>query len=651
MISRSTLRRTCLSLAYPAAAVALGLAALSGPAAAGATVEKRHHALSLIGEPKFGPDFKHFDWVNPAAPKGGTLRQAAVGGFDSLNPFSIKGAPAAGLMSIYDTLMFSSPDEPSAEYGLVAEWVSYPDDYARATFGLRPEARFHDGTPMTADDVVWSLEQLKKVHPYFNGYYKNVVKAEKTGEREVTFTFDKAGNRELPHIMGQLPVLPRHFWTGTKADGTPRDLAASTLEPPLGSGAYKIKSLEPNREIVYVRDPNYWAKDLPVMAGQNNFDEQKFVYFMDQVPAFEAFKTGEVDYWTENRAANWATQYFFDAVKKGLITKETLAHGRVTPMQAFVFNTRHAKFQDPRVRRAFNHAFNFEEANSKAFYGQYVRVGSFFENSELAARGLPEGRELEILNEIKGAIPDDVFTTQFKNPVNVAPGDFRNNLRQASDLLREAGWTLPPMDKSACGIFCRFFRLIGLTDAPTQRFRVNTKGETLDVEILLNGQTFERVVLPFVGELKKLGINARVRTVDDAQYENRVKSFTFDMIVDNFGQSHSPGNEQRSYWGSAFADQPGSRNSIGIKSPAIDKLIDKVVFATDRAELIAATRALDRTLLASHFVVPHWHYPFERVAVWDVFGRPAKLPAQNPSYLEAWWIEDAKVKALAEKRR
>jgi microcin C transport system substrate-binding protein len=592
------------------------------PVEAGESTPQKRHAVSLLGEPKLAPDFKHFEWVNPDAPKGGSLRLSAIGGFDSLNQFTVKGQPAAGLGNVFDTLLFSSPDEPSAEYGLIAEWISYPTDFSSVTFGLRPEAKFHDGKPITPEDVVFSFTEMKKSDPRVGFYYQNVVKAEKTGEREVTFTFDKAGNRELPLIVGQLSIVPKHFYEGTNDKGEKRDLSKSTLEPPLGSGPYKIKSVDAGRRIVYERVPDYWAKDLPVAKGQNNFDEISYIYFKDRTPAFEAFKSGLVDFWTETSAGSWATQYNFDAANKGFVKKEALPHKRVASMQGFAFNVRRKPFDDVRVRRAIALAFNFEALNKSIFYGQYVRAQSFFGNSELAATGLPEGRELEFLNEVKADIPADVFTTPWKSPSNEKDSDFRTNMLAATKLLDEAGW------KVAGGQ------------------RKNAAGEPLKVEILLVQPDFERIVLPFIENMKKLGIAASVRIVDSSQYEQREKTRDFDMIVDSFGQSHSPGNEQRDYWGSASADREGSRNTIGIKSAAIDKLVDNVVFAKNRADLVAATKALDRTLLWSFFVVPQWYYPFDRIATWDIYGRAEALPSQNPAYANAWWIDPVKAEAV-----
>ena len=592
------------------------------PAIAGGAAPQKRHAVSLLGEPKLPADFKHFEWVNPDAPKGGVLKLSAVGGFDSLNPFTVKGQAAAGIGNVFDTLLFSSPDEPSAEYGLIAEWISYPDDYSSVTFGLRPEAKFHDGKPVTPDDVVFSLTELKKSDPRVGFYYQNVVKAEKTGEREVTFTFDKPGNRELPLIVGQLNIVPKHFYEGTNEKGEKRDLSKSSLEPPMGSGPYKVKSVDPGRRIVFERVKDYWAKDLPVAKGQYNFDEISYIYFKDRTPAFEAFKSGDVDYWTETSAGAWATQYNFDAVGKGLVKKEALPHKRVASMQAFAFNARRKPYDDMRVRRAVAMAFNFEALNKSIFYGQYVRSQSFFGNSELQATGLPEGRELELLNAVKADIPADVFTTPWKSPANEKDTDFRTNMLAATKLLDEAGWKVSGGQ------------------------RKNAAGEVLKAEILLVQTDFERIVLPFIENLKKLGIAASVRIVDSSQYEQREKTRDFDIIVDSFGQSHSPGNEQRDYWGSASADREGSRNTIGVKSAAIDKLVDNIVFAKDRADLVAATKALDRVLLWSFYVVPQWYYPFDRIATWDVYGRAATLPSQNPVYVNAWWIDPAKAEAV-----
>lgn len=606
------------------AAIALVLAgAVTAIETSGARADemKRHHALSLIGKPQYGPDFKNFDWVNPDAPKGGAVRVAAIGSFDSFNPFSITGEVAAGVGAlVYDTLMATSLDEPSTEYGLVAEWVAYPDDYSSATFKLREEARFHDGKPITVEDVIFSLEALKKAHPLYNLYYKNVIKSEKSGERQVTFTFDMKGNRELPQILGQLSILPKHFWEG-------KDPSNSSKEIPLGSGPYRLTKFSMGRDVTFERVEDYWAKDLPVTRGLYNIDKIQYTYFKDMTPAFEAFLSGQFDYWGESSANRWATRYSTDAVKSGKIKKEKLPHGRVAPMQAFVFNTRIERFADPRVRQAFNLAFDFEKLNKSLFYSMYVRVGSFFDNSELAAKGLPEGRELEILEPFKDRLPAEVFTKEWSNPINEKPGDFRKNMRKAVGLLKEAGWTLK--------------------DGVQQ----NAKGEKFTVEFLINQEIWKRIVLSYAEDLKKIGIQATARLVDSAQYQRRQEKFEFDAIIGNFGQSHSPGNEQREYWGSAAADKNGSRNIIGIKNPVIDELIEVLVRAQTREEVVAATRALDRVLLWNHFVVPQWHLPYVRLATWDIFGRPDKLPSQSPgSVITTWWIDKDKAEALKAER-
>ena len=599
----------------------LALTSLPYPAAAEEPLCR--HAVSLVGAPKFAADFKHFDWVNPDAPKGGMIRDSEEGTFDSFNAFSIKGSQGAGLSLLYDTLFTDSPDEPSAEYGLVAECLSHPDDFSSVTFKLRPEAKFQDGMPIRPEDVVFSLEALKASNPQSALYYKNVVKAEKTGEHQVTFTFDMKGNRELPMITSQISILPEHYWKGKTAAGEPRDIAASSLEVPLGSGPYKIKSFEVGRNIVYERHADYWAQDLPVSKGQWNFDTIRFEYFKDRTPSFEAFKSGLIDVWLESQASAWARQYDFDAVKKGLIKKESLPHQRVAGMQAFAFNIRRDKFSDPRVRRAFHLALDFEELNKKNFYGAYTRIPSYFANSELASKGLPDGKERDILNDLKSEVPPEVFTTEWRNPVYTAPSDLYKSLGEAVKLLQDAGWNLKN------GVL------------------TNAAGKTLDAEFLLFQPEFEPVVLPFIENLKKIGINATARRVDSSQYERRFKTFDFDIVLHNIGQSHSPGNEQRYFFGSDSADREGSRNVGGIKNPAIDKIIERLIAAKDRAELVAATRALDRVLLWNFYVVPNWYLPTVRVATWDIFGRPEKLPSQAPNQtIRTWWYDAEKAKAV-----
>jgi microcin C transport system substrate-binding protein len=599
---------------------------IGGPVASASDNLTKHHALSLIGAPKHGPDFTHFAWVNPNAPKGGRVRRWAMGTFDSLNQFPVKGAPAIGLGLIYDTLLMQSPDEAGASYGLVAEWVTYPEDYSSATIQLRQGARFHDGKPITPEDVIFSFDAIKKVSPNHAFYYKDVAKVEKTGDRQVTFTFSVKGNRELPNIIGDLQVLPKHFHEAVGANGESRDLSKSTLEIPLGSGPYRIKEVDAGRSISYERVKDWWAKDLPIGKGQWNFDELKFSYFRDRVPAFEAFKSGQIDYWSENSAKDWATAYDFDAVKRGLVKLQKLPTKNVAYMQSFAFNMRRPQFQDPRVRRAFNLAFDFEWANRNLFYDQYTRLSSYFDNSELKSSGLPHGRELEILKEVQAQVPPQVFTAEWKNPVNVTPQDARKHLGEAAKLLAEAGW------------------------APKNGVLTNVKGEELTAEFLLVQPDFERIVQPYKAVLDKLGVKASLRIVDTSQYQRRHDTFDFDIIVASFPQSESPGNEQRDFWGSEAADKEGSRNVIGIKNPAVDKLIDRLIMARDREDLVAATRALDRVLLWNHYVVPQFHMPYERLAIWDMYRHPDTLPSRNSSFLRVWWYDEAAAKRLADAR-
>ncbi len=595
----------------------LRLAGVAAESANGALAWK--HGLSLFGDLKYGPDFKHFDYVKPDAPKGGRVRLFAIGSFDSLNPFTFKGEAASGVASTYDRLIKAALDEPGSEYGLIAEAVARPDDYSFVAYRLRKEARFHDGKPITPEDVIWSMENLKKAHPFYAFYYRDIEKVEQTAEREVRFTFAVKGNRELPQITGQMPVLPKHWWTAAGANGKPRSLAETLLEAPLGSAAYRLADFKAGEYVTLKRVPDYWAKDLPVNVGYDNFDEIHIIYFRDETVAFEAFKADEYDWRDENNSKRWATGYDFPAVKRGDVVLEKFHLKNSQGMQAFVFNLRRKKFADRRVRRAFNLAFDFEWANRNLFHGQYTRTNSFFSNSELAAKGLPEGRERKLLQLIAGQIPPEALTKEYKNPVNETPQQRRANLRQAMRLLMEAGWRL-----DGKGVLR------------------NAQGEPFTVEFLLVSPAFERIVLPYAQSLKKLGIQTSVRTVDSAQYERRVKSFDFDIIVGSWGQSLSPGNEQRNYWGSAAADRPGSRNLAGIRDKAVDFLINRIIYARSREELVAATRALDRVLLWNFYVVPMWHITYERTARWNRFGKPARIPEHSVGFPDIWWWDAQK---------
>ena len=576
----------------------------------------RQHALSRVGAVKFPADYRHFDWVDPAAPKGGQVRLADIGGFDNLNAFTFKGLPASGLALLHDSLMAASLDEPATAYGLIAEWASHPDDYASVTFGLSPAARFQDGSPITPEDVVFSFEEQKKADPVRAVTYRDVVAAEKSGDREVTFRFARAGNRDLPFLMSQLLVISRRYWTGTGTNGETRDLSKTSLEPPLGSGPYRIASVEPNRAVVYERIKDYWARELPVMRGQWNFDRIRFDSFRDDVPAFEAFKAGSIDILQENSSKKWATEYTFPAVRDGRVKRQEIELATVAPTQAFIFNLRRDKFADARTRRAFGLAFDFETANKSLFYGLYQRLNSYFDNSELAAKGLPTGRELALLESVRDKVPPEVFTAEYRSPVNATPDQFRTHLREAAGLLDEAGWKLEGTVR-----------------------RSGSTREVLTAEMLVPDTTFDRVLLPYKQALEKLGIRMSIRVVDAPQYVERVKTFDFDMIIDSFPQTHAPGNDQREYWGSEAAAKPASRNTMGIRNPAVDHLIEQIIYAPAREDVVAATRALDRVLLWNHYLVLQWYRPSEWVAYWNKFARPARSPSQAPGWLQTWWLD------------
>jgi microcin C transport system substrate-binding protein len=619
---RAVVQAGVFTLASPALS-AIGGRAAAAQSAAAASAPTWRHGLSLFGDLRYPAGFKHFEYVNPAARKGGTVRLIAGGQtFDNLNLVvsGVKGNLAAGVDLLYDSLMVQALDEVSAEYGLLAEAVSYPDDYSSVIYRLRANAKWHDSKPVTPEDVIFSLEAFKKHHPQLSAYYRHVTKAEKTGERDIAFTFDQPGNRELPQIVGQLSVMPKHYWEGTDKSGNKRDIGATTLEAPLGNGAYRIKEFTPGRTIVFERVQDYWGKDIPVNVGRDNFDQIRFEYFRDSTVALEALKADHVDWRTENSAKSWATSYDFPAIKEKRVMLEEFPIRNVGVMQGFAFNIRRDKFKDARVRRAFNYAFDFEEMNKQLFYGQYKRIASYFEGTELAARDLPQGEELKILESIRDKVPAEVFTTPYANPVGGNPENVRNNLREAVRLLREAGFEV------------------------RDRKLVDTRnGEPFRVEFLVDNPNTERFVLFYKPSLERLGIDATVRTVDDAQYANRERNWDFDIVITSWGQSLSPGNEQRGFWSSQAADQPGSRNLVGIKNPAVDAIIERVIFATNREELVAATKALDRVLLWNHYVVPQFTYDKVRTARWDRFGRPEKMPTYGMSaFPTIWWWDETK---------
>jgi microcin C transport system substrate-binding protein len=579
------------------------------------------HGAGLLEDAKYPQGFKHFDYVNPNAPKGGLVRLGAQGTFDSFNIVvaGVKGSPEQGIGLVYETLTTSALDQPNSSYGLLAEAFSYPEDFSSVSFRLRSEARWHDGQPVTVDDVIYSFQVLKENSPTYAFYYANVTGAEKTGDREVKFTFDEKGNRELPQIMGQLRIFPKHWWEGTAPDGRKRDITQTTLEPPLGSGPYRLKNFEAGRTASYERVKDHWGANLNVNVGQNNFDEIQFEYYRDATVLLEAFKGDRIDFRAESIARNWAVGYDFAARQEGRVILEEFPYRATGIMQAFVLNLRRDKFKDQRVRRALNLAFPFEELNKTIFYGIYERPSSYFYGLDLASSGLPEGEELEILEAVRDKVPPSVFTTPYKNPVNDSQEAIRNNLREADGLLKEAGWEVKGGR------------------------RVNAKGEVFSVELLGSSPNDERVFLPYAETLKRLGIAATVRIVDNVQETNRTRAFDFDITGHVWTQSSSPGNEQREFWGSQAAQREGSRNLAGIADPGVDALIEKVIFAKDRQELVAATKALDRVLLAHDYVVPQWTSLKSRTARWDRYSHPETMPRYGGSaFPTVWWYDEAK---------
>jgi microcin C transport system substrate-binding protein len=558
---------------------------------------------------KYPPDFKNFEYANPNAPKGGTMKLSAIGTYDTLNPFVVKGVPAAGIGQIFEELMTRSEDEPGSNYGLIAESVDVAPDKLSVLFTLRKEARFHDGSPITPDDVVWTFDTLRaKGAPMYRSYYGDVTKVEKEGDRGVRFTFKSAENRELPSILGEMPVLSKAYWSN-------RDFEKTTLDPPLGSGPYKIDSVDPGRSITYRRVPDYWAANLPVNKGRFNVDVIRYDYYRDGTIALEAFKAGQYDIRRENSSKSWATGYDSPALSEGLIKKEQIPNQLPSGMQGFGYNLRRPLFQDPKVRQALAYAFDFEWSNKNLFYGLYTRTRSYFDNSELAATGTPQGEELKILEPFRGKVPDEVFTKEYDPPKYDGSGNIRDGLRQALMLLKDAGWS---------------FKNEQLVNDKT--------GQPFEFEILLNDPQMERIVLPFAQNLKRMGITAHVRTVDTAQYEKRMETFDYDMAIEVFGQSLSPGNEQREFWGSKAADEQGSRNTLGIKSPVIDELIEELIRAPDRASLVAHTRALDRVLQYGYYVIPQFHLGASWIAYWDKFRRPEVSPKYGFG-LDTWWVD------------
>ncbi len=570
------------------------------------------HAIAMHGEPKYPQGFERFDYTSAHAVKGGKIKLHSRGTFDTLNAFVAKGNQAARLGMIYDTLTVSSADEPFTHYGLIAETIEYPEDRSWAIFNLNKDARFHDGTPVTAEDVVFSFNLLiDKGNPFYGFYYADIVSVSVLNPHRVKFEFKPGASKETLLITGQLNVLPKHFWQD-------KDFSDATLLHPLGSGPYRIKSIEPGRQIVYERVEDYWAIDHPARKGSYNFNEISVDYYRDGVVALEAFKSGEYDYRRENTSKLWATAYTGSHIDNGSMIREEIAHQNPSGMQAYIFNLRNPIFQDIELRKAIGLVFDFEWTNKNLFYDAYARTESFFENSDLASSGMPSAEELVLLEPFRDQLPASVFGHAYQAPQSSGTDRNRKNLREAKKLLDKAGYQV----------------VDGKLNSPA--------GERVEFELLMFDPSFERIANPFVKSLKRLGISASLRMVDTSQYINRIRDFDFDMTNLVISQSLSPGNEQRDFWHSSAADKHGSRNRIGIKHPVVDALVDKVIAAKTREELKTATHALDRVLLNLHLVVPHWHSRSHRLAYWNKFQRPEVAPTYDIGYgtgLMTWWVK------------
>ena len=579
------------------------------------------HAIAMHGEPKYPDSFQYVDYANPDAPKGGKIILSSTGSYDSFNPFILKGTAAAGIGNLYETLTTGSSDEAFTEYGLIAKTIEWPDDRSWVAFTIREEAVWHDGKKISPEDVIWTFNTLmEKGHPFYKYYYGDVVEVIQENDNKVRFNFKGNTNLELPLIVGQLPVLPKHYWTNKNFEETSMDI-------PIGSGPYKIKNFDAGRTITYELDSDYWGKNIPIKKGTENFGVIQYEYYKDRSIEREAFKSGDIDLFSENTSKDWATSYDTPAVQKGLIKKELIEHQNPQGMQGFAFNTRKEIFEDKRVREALSYAFDFEWTNKNLFYNAYKRTNSFFENSELASSGVPSGGELDLLNDYKELLPQKLFQEEYNPPKTDGSGFMRKELQEATKLLQDAGWELQ------------------------EGKLINKKsGSKFEFELLLVSPAFERIVLPFKDNLAKLGIDVSVRTIDSAQYQNRLDGFDFDMIVSTFSQSLSPGNEQRNFWGSDAAKTNGSRNIIGISNEVIDSLIEKVISAKDREDLIVTTRALDRVLLWNHYVIPQWHISAYRTLYWDIFDKPSVRPKYSLG-THTWWVDADKASTIDQRKK
>jgi microcin C transport system substrate-binding protein len=577
------------------------------------------HGLSIFGDLKYPADFKHFDYVNPDAPKGGTASQIGTAGlttFDSFNSFILKGDAAQGMELVFDSLMARALDEPDAVYGLVAETADVAPDGLSVTFKLRSEAKFADGSPLTADDVVFSFETIKaKGHPALAMPLRDVKSAEALDPHTVRYTFEGTLIRDLPVTVATLPVLSKAYYTT-------HDFEMTTLEPPLGSGPYKVGPFKAGTYVTYIRRPDYWGKDLPVSRGQHNFDEVRYEYYRDRTLELENLLAGNFDFREEFTSKDWAGGYNKPAVKEGRIKLLTIPDERPSGAQGFFINTRRDKFKDPRVREALNYAFDFEWSNKNLFFGLYTRTASYFENSDLKATGLPSPEELALLEPFRDKLPETVFGEAVVPPVTDGSGNNRAQLRQAVKLLADAGWAQTP-----------------------QGIR-NAEGQPLTVEILIDSPSFERIAAPYIKNLKAIGVDATMRRVDAAQYERRMKDFDFDMTTQRYALRLTPGIELKNFWGSQAAATNGSFNLAGIADPVLDQLIDKIVTAKSRAELVTATRAADRVLRAGHYWVPQWYKGAHNLAFWDKFGWPETKPKYERGALDTWWYDAGKAAKL-----
>ena len=616
-LNARTCRPASRSLFTAALAIAItAVVAIGAPASA-----EPKHGLSVFGELKYPADFKNFDYVNPDAPKGGRMVTMGVSGastFDTLNQYILKGDAAQGLDLLFDSLMARAQDEPDAVYSLIAKSADVAADRMSVTFKLRPEAKFSDGTPVTADDVTYSFTLLKeKGHPSISMTLHDVVSCEALDKETVRYTFKGNLVRDLPIVVAQLPVLSKAYYTAQPFEET-------SLKPPLGSGPYIIKDFNPGSHIAYTRRNDYWAKDLPVNRGRYNFDEIRYDYYRDRNIELEALKSGGFDFREEFSSVSWATSYQIPAIREGRLIKEVLPDERPSGAQGYFLNTRRDKFKDPRVRAALDLAFDFEWSNKKLFYSLYTRTTSYFENSDMKASGKPSPEELALLEPYKDKLPAEVFEEPYTPPVTDGSGNNRENLKKARELLIAAGWK-PGND----------------------RYLYNDKGEKFSIEFLDHEAMFERITMPFVENLRRIGIDASFRLVDPAQYERRVKSYEYDVATQRYALRLTPGIEMRSFWGSEAAKTDGSFNLAGISDPVVDALIDKVVEANSRAELTTATRAIDRVLRAGHYWVPHWYKGSHSIAYWNKFSRPAIKPKYDAGILDTWWFDPAKAQALA----